>query len=463
MRTNKVDSKIWHEEVKKYKNACQELGRTIKCTELKHKFMGLKCYSWYPENAPDELNICSFTDFLNYLGESVYYEVRLTKEYVINYVKDLQLKLNRSLKLSDFDNDKNVKRCDILYYFGSFNNMNNELGFKETGTYKGHAYSKEELVEILQTFYKDTGIIPSSSFFEHNYKKYNLPSRKTFTRVFGVDSWKNVLELCGLDTSKIQIYGKHDKRVHDDKDFIINLINRYIEENNEVPTMRGLNNYYGTELKTYVKKYFGSWNNCLKELGLKLNSISHYTDEELDDAFISFIDEFDRVPTIQDFNKTGRPSFWCYQQRFGSWAEACMHYGYKPNYRKPHYYMDDGERCDSHFEYDISTWLKSKGITYDRDVPYIDFTNNYKGKMNCDYRFTLDDGQVWFVEMAGFIDTDDFTKLTSREEELYFFKLKYKKKLFIENNLNYKIFHPSDLKNHTMEELFDFLNIKKTA
>ena len=32
-----------------------------------------------------------------------------------------------------------------------------------------------------------------------------------------------------------------------------------------------------------------------------------------------------------------------------------------------------------------------------------------------------------------------------------------------ENNLNYRIFHPSDLKNHTMEELFDFLNIKKTA
>ena len=49
------------------------------------------------------------------------------------------------------DNDKNVKRCDILYYFGSFNNMNNELGFKETGTYKGHAYSKEEWVERLQT------------------------------------------------------------------------------------------------------------------------------------------------------------------------------------------------------------------------------------------------------------------------------------------------------------------------
>ena len=42
-------------------------------------------------------------------------------------------------------------------------------------------------------------------------------------------------------------------------------------------------------------------------------------------------------------------------------------------------------------------------------------------------------------------------------------KLKYKKKLFKENNLNYKIFHPSDLINHTMEELFDFLNISKIA
>lgn len=67
-----------------------------------------------------------------------------------------------------------------------------------------------------------------------------------------------------------------------------------------------------------------------------------------------------------------------------------------------------------------------------------------------------------------FIDTyfpfaDDFTKLTSREEELYYFKLKYKKKLFRENNLNYVIIHPRDLENKSMEELFFFLNIKKVS
>ena len=250
---------------------------------------------------------------------------------------------------------------------------------------------------------------------------------------------------------------------HDNKDFLKDLVFDYIDKYNNIPTLKKLESYYGTSLSKYYGDYFGGWNNCLTELGLSLNSVQKYTDEELDNAFLGFVEEFGRVPSIRDFNNTGRPSFWCYQSRYGSWAETCIHYGFEPNCRKPHYYMEDGERCDSRFEYDISTWLKSKGIKYDRDVPYIDFTNNYNGKMNCDYRFTLDNGQVWYVEMAGFIDTDYFTKLTSREEELYFFKLKYKKKLFKENNLNYRIFHPSDLKNYTMEELFDFLNIKKTA
>ena len=83
--------------------------------------------------------------------------------------------------------------------------------------------------------------------------------------------------------------------------------------------------------------------------------------------------------------------------------------------------------------------------------------------MNCDYRFILDDEQVWYVEMAGFINTDDFTKLTSREEELYYFKQKYKKKLFKENNLNYVIIHPRDLESKSMEEIFHFLKIKKVS
>ena len=465
MVETKVSPEIWNQEVEKFKNACHELGRTIKGTELRKHFMGLKCRSWYPDNAPDCLSIKTYTDFIEYLGEDVFYKKRPSKDFVCDYIKSLHDKLGRNVKLSDLENS-DVQRKDIEYYFGNINKMNKELGFSESGTFRGHVYSKEELILLLQNFVKENGFVPNMKFLDEHGKEYNMPNRKTYNNKFG--SWKNVLHECGFDDeikNQNYIIDKDGKYVlqHDNKDFLQNLILEYVDVNDTIPTLENLETYYGTSLSKYFGCYFGGWNNCLKELGFSLNSVQKYTDEELDSAFLGFVDEFGRVPSIRDFNNTGRPSFWCYQNRYGSWAETCIHYGFEPNCRKPHYYMDDGERCDSRFEYDISTWLKSKGITYDRDIPYVDFTNNYNGKMNCDYRFTLDNGQVWYVEMAGFIDTDDFTKLTSREEELYFFKLRYKKKLFRENNLNYKIFHPSDLKNHTMEELFDFLNIKKTA
>lgn len=466
MVNNKVDEKIWCEEVEKFKDACHKLGKTISCTQLTHSFMGLKCWSWYIENAPNDLNIVTYTDFLKYLGEEVYYKERPTKEEVCKYVIEFKTQLGRNLKISDFENNENVKKKDIMYYFGSLNNMNRELGFDETGTYRGHSYSKEELIEQLQNFVKENGFIPNVKFVDKHGKEYGLPNRKTYNNKIG--SWLKVLHECGYDEEierQNYILNEDGEYVlkHDDPEFLQNIILEYIENKGTTPTLRDMNKYYGTELKNFYKRHFGGYNACLESIGLELNQKSEYTQEELDKAFMDFINEYNRVPTIQDFNKTGRPSFWVYQQKFGSWAETCMHYGFKPNCRNPEFYMEDGERCDSSCEYDISTWLKSHGIKYDRDVPYVDFTNNYKGKMNCDYKFTLADGTVWYVEMAGFIATYDFSKLTSREEQLYFFKIKYKEKLFKENHLNYKIIKRNDLKEKTMEEIFDFLNIEKIA
>ena len=55
------------------------------------------------------------------------------------------------------------------------------------------------------------------------------------------------------------------------------------------------------------------------------------------------------------------------------------------------------------------------------------------------------------------IDTYDFKKIKNRPEQLYFFKLMYKKKLLKRSQVNYKFITPSDMKNKTMEEIFDFL------
>lgn len=110
MRRNKVDEKIWYDEVEKYKSACKQLEKTITCTMLKYGFMGLKCWSWYPGNAPDDLNISTFSDFLKYLGEEAYYRERPTKEQVCEYAIKLREQLGRNIKLSDFENNKQVKK-----------------------------------------------------------------------------------------------------------------------------------------------------------------------------------------------------------------------------------------------------------------------------------------------------------------------------------------------------------------
>jgi hypothetical protein len=124
------------------------------------------------------------------------------------------------------------------------------------------------------------------------------------------------------------------------------------------------------------------------------------------------------------------------------------------------YYMDDGEVCASSYEYDISTWLKGRNISYERNVKYRDFIENYKGKMDCDYKFVLDNGEIWYVEMAGFIHTYKFEKLKQRPEQIYYFKIKYKEKLLRRSNSNYLIISVDDMKKKSLSEIFYFLNIQ---
>ena len=368
-------------------------------------------------------------------------------------------------KIFDLVNNQNKKLTvkmlqeEELYYFvckywDGITNFKREFGFATSR----ELYNEENLIPILKKFYEEYRIVPTSQFMEEHSQEYNLPSRKTFETKLKM-SWFEILELCNLNPRKNNIKSTKIKPLHDDKDFLINIIYEYIEENNEIPTIRKINAYYGKELKVFYKRHFGGWNNCLKELGFKLNSVSQYTDEELREAFVGFVNEYGRVPSIYDFNASGRPSFWVYQNKFGSWAEACMHYGFKPNSRDEEYYMEDGERCDSSYEYDISTWLKSHNVVYRRNVSYMEVDEKYNGKMNCDYVFTLDNGDIWYVEMAGFIRTYDFAKLKDRRSQVYYFKIKYKEKLLKRNNANYRIITVDDIKNKSLYEIFDFLNI----
>lgn len=452
-KPNKCDSKTWYFEVETYKEVMSQLGRYLKQDELIKNKYGLRSANWYRFNAPEETKIKTYFDFLEWCGYIK--QQPKTKEDATKRILKMQENLERPIIGTDFKNAKSgdVNYRTVMKFWSGINDMQRELDLVITNSFDGFVYTKDSIIEKIHEYYIEYGEVPTPAKLEIPNKKY--PSRKTVEKYFG--SIRNAVEDAGYEYSNNTIKGTFVDKKYQDKDYLSNIVIDYVDKHGESPTLNDITKQEGRELKRHYKKYFGSWNKCLNELGVPLNAVSKYTDDELKASFMDFINKYGRVPSIRDFNASGRPSFWVYQQRFGSWAEACIYYGFKPNCRETKYYMDNGEVCDSSYEYDISKWLQGNNIHYERNIPYMDFINNYKGKMNCDYKFELDNGQIWYVEMAGFIHTHDITKLKQRPEQLYYFKLKYKQKLLKREDCNYLIISVDDIKNKSLSEIFEFL------
>jgi len=168
-----------------------------------------------------------------------------------------------------------------------------------------------------------------------------------------------------------------------------------------------------------------------------------------------FVEENNRIPAYVEFNNSDYPSFWCYQNRFGSWNKAVKHYGFEPNKIGTGfcYEFEDGEIIKSRFEYNSSFYLRKNGIKYDRDVLYKEHIGNYHGRKNCDYVIDVN-GKLLFIEIAGFI-TDCKTK--SSIELQYIERFENKLDILNKSNLTYKVLYPKDFETRTMENIFSFL------
>ena len=161
-------------------------------------------------------------------------------------------------KVFDLINNQNKKltvkmlQDEELYYFvqkywGGIRDFKREFGF----SLSREVYNAENLIPILKKFCDEYKIVPTSQFMEEHSQEYNLPSRKTFETKLGM-SWFEILELCGLNPRENNIKSTKVKCVHDDKDFLINIIYEYIDLYKKIPTLRELNKYYGKELKVFI-------------------------------------------------------------------------------------------------------------------------------------------------------------------------------------------------------------------
>lgn len=181
-------------------------------------------------------------------------------------------------------------------------------------------FTKEFLISELHRFNNEYGRPPRSKDFDK--AKTGFPSRKTYSNYFG--TFEIALKEAGL-LQKRKTYSKEE---------IKKCIEKFINENNRVPSLREIESIPDYPTRQDFRKFYGSYNNAIKEFGYKPANVSKYTDEELKSEFERFIQENGRVPSITEFNNSDYPSFWCYQQRFGSWRNAVISYGYSPNNAK---------------------------------------------------------------------------------------------------------------------------------
>lgn len=374
----------------------------------------------------------------------------ISPELIIDKFKNLVRELDRIPSSDELSKIKGFPSLFTLYkHFDNYDDFVNKCGFSYNKISNGK-FKKDFLINEIKRFVEEFNIIPIQTDFE-NLKGY--PSRKTFSNHF--KDFNEVIRLAGYEPQNLS-QKEYDLKYRN-KIYLSGIINDYINKYDKIPTLDELikehNNFHS--LKLLYEQVYGSWNKALIELELPLNQVSRYTDDFLESEFHRFVEKHGRIPTYAEFNNSEYPSFWCYQNRFGSWNKAVVNYGYEPNDENRKYILDDGEICASSYEFDISTWLKSLNIIYDRDVNYIDFIDNYKGKMNCDY-VIHHNNKLWYVEMAGFLRGTDFNKYSDAEKN-YFFKLKYKRKLLRRQGVNYLIIEPCDLKKKSLEEIFFFL------
>lgn len=312
----------------------------------------------------------------------------------------------------------------------------------ETLTSKYQGYNPDFLLDELKRFYLDNNRIPMS--VDLDYKGCGYPSRKTYAKYFG--SLDSALRLVGLLTE--------DKKNYEDKKFLISELHRYTETFGKQPFSREMDSNSDFPCKYHYVKAFGSWNNAIKEANLKPR-VSKYTDKELRQHFFHFVETNGRPPKLHEFNNnTDYPSFWCYQNRFGSWNKAFLHYGFEPYEGAcgKLNFFDNGELCRSVFEYDLSKWLRKNNISYLRNVPYQDFIETYQGRKDCDYVIIHNGEWIW-LEIAGFYSKRE--KKSSLEKR-YIKNFEHKKEQLL-SEFNYVIIEGHEMEDKPIDELMSFL------
>lgn len=212
--------------------------------------------------------------------------------------------------------------------FDSLSELSRQVGLKHIKN-KYSGIEKDFLIEELKRYNEEFGHPPRGKDLDKSNKGY--PSRKTYEKHFG--SFGDALLKAGFPYRGNKHFSKKPLPKGVDywtRENLKEYFLKYISEFGRIPTCKEIDLADGYPTRQAYRRLFGNFNEAVREFGFEPVRISSYSDKELKDAFDIFVKKNSRIPNLQEFNNSEYPSFWCYQNRFGSWNEAVKTFGYEP-------------------------------------------------------------------------------------------------------------------------------------
>jgi len=233
-----------------------------------------------------------------------------TSEKLLNDLRRMANELEKTPTRREMKENGKWSSYHYSKHFGSWNDA-----LKEAGLNTNRGANKKELIEHLIKLSNELDEVPTGE----QMNKHGDWCKSTYRAKFGC--WNNALKEAGLDVNICR---------NITKDELINYLHELHDKLDHTPTLAdvGSDGKWGTSM---YKRKFGSWNNALKEAGLKVNHTNKISKDDLISEIQRLYNKLDKIPSSHDISKHSEYSLQPYINEFTTWNNSLKQAGFEPN------------------------------------------------------------------------------------------------------------------------------------
>lgn len=274
-----------------------ELGRTPGLRDMtQHGAHSAKTY---------QKKFGSWNEALEEANLEINLERNITKSDLLDELERLADELERTPTSRDMAKKGKYGTSNYPNKFGSWNGAVREAGLEPT---RERDVPREDLIDELEQVTEELGKPPTTE----EMKEHGCYGVSTYSNEF--ETWNEALKTAGVGTNKEKGVPGSDLLVE------LHWLDQNVEGGLTASHMRRMGKF---SVGTYSRR-FGSWNDALREAGIKLNNRTDIPKSELLAELQRLNEELGRTPTVEDMWEDGRFGSATYATAFGSWNDAIV-------------------------------------------------------------------------------------------------------------------------------------------